>query len=815
MKTEPSSIAALVERLTLDQKVRLVSGASLWRTNPIPELGIPVLKVSDGPNGVRGDGGASAASFPVGICMGATWNPDLIKTLGVAIAEEAKTKEVQVVLGPTINLHRTPLGGRNFECYAEDPVLSGELAAAFTHGVQSQGVGACLKHFVCNDSEFERHTISVEVDEQTLREVYLLPFQIAIEKSSPWTIMAAYNRVNGVYACSHDELLNQVLKKEWGFEGLVISDWFAAKETLENALGGLDLEMPGPSRVWGDALRQAVTDGLVPESVLDDKVRRLLRVLQWSGRLDSPTDAPERSVDIAEHRAVAYQTAVEGMVLLKNEGVLPLARSSIQKLAVIGPNVRHFRVMGGGSSALKPHYISAPLSALRERYPGMDVSAQTGCPTFKYIPEPERDLLTPAVDAGETLDDAARGLRVRFYEDVERTQLIRQRIISQSTVHASLLAGAANAMTLDGEYLCETAGDYTFGLLSTGRAKMRVDDEILIDNWTAPQPGDAFFMQGSTEVRGSRFFEAGRRIRVEIEFEVSADTMFKGLRYGILEPQFLDPISEAVTLASASDACILMVGTNDDWETEGNDRDTLSLPGAQDELIARVLAVNPNTVVVNNSGAPISMPWVDQAPAILQCWFPGQEFGRALMDLLFGEVSPSGRLPLTFPKQIEDVPAFAHYPGREGKVRYEEGLNIGYRGFYAAKTEPLFAFGHGLAYTQFDYSDVQAEVNDAEALVSVSLRVTNTGKVAGQEVVQVYVCFPESQVARPALSLAGFTKVTIAPGAATLVTLSLPLARFQYWDTDAKTFQLEAGECTIQVGASARDLKLTTNLRLS
>jgi len=219
--------------------------------------------------------------------------------------------------------------------------------------------------------------------------------------------------------------------------------------------------------------------------------------------------------------------------------------------------------------------------------------------------------------------------------------------------------------------------------------------------------------------------------------------------------------------------------------------------------------------VVNNSGAPISMPWVDQAPAILQCWFPGQEFGRALMDLLFGEVSPSGRLPLTFPKQIEDVPAFAHYPGREGKVRYEEGLNIGYRGFYAANTEPLFAFGHGLAYTQFDYSDVQAEVNDAEALVSVSLRVTNTGKVAGQEVVQVYVCFPESQVARPALSLAGFTKVTIAPGAATLVTLSLPLARFQYWDTDAKTFQLEAGECTIQVGASARDLKLTTNLRLS
>jgi len=492
-----------------------------------------------------------------------------------------------------------------------------------------------------------------------------------------------------------------------------------------------------------------------------------------------------------------------------------LTRGSIQKLAVIGPNVRHFRVMGGGSSSLKPHYISAPLSALHERYPGMDVSAQTGCPTFKYIPEPERDLLTPAVEADETFDDAARGLRVQFYADLERTQLIRQRIISQSTVHASLLAGAATAMTLDGEYLCATAGDYTFGLLSTGRARMWVDGDAIIDNWTSPEPGEAFFMQGSSEVRATRFFEAGQRVRILIEYEVSTDTMFKGLRYGILEPQFLDPISEAVTLASTSDACILMVGTNDDWETEGNDRETLSLPGAQDELIARVLAVNPNTVVVNNSGAPISMPWVNQAPAILQCWFPGQEFGRALMDLLFGEVSPSGRLPLTFPKRIEDVPAFAHYPGNNGQVRYEEGLNIGYRGFYAAKTEPLFAFGHGLSYTEFDYSEVHAELNDAEAVVLVSLSVTNTGIVTGQEVVQAYLCFPDSLVNRPAISLAGFTKVTIAPGSVAHVTLSLPLARFKYWDTSSKSFQLETGACTIEVGSSARDLKLSASLLLN
>lgn len=350
-----TDIEAVLQKLTLEEKVTLVSGASFWRTFPITGADVPILKVSDGPNGVRGDGGVPAASFPVGICMAATWNTDLLQRIGDAVAEEALSKDVQVVLGPTINIHRTPLGGRNFECYSEDPLLSGRLAAAFTNGIQSRGVGACLKHYVCNDSEFERHTLSVEVDERTLREIYLRPFEIALKSSHPWTVMAAYNRINGDYACSHDRLINQILKGEWDYDGLVISDWFAAKETVANALGGLDLEMPGPTQVWGKALLEAIAEGAVGESLIDDKVRRLLRVIERTHRFEHPDEKPEQGVDNPAHRQTAYQAAAEGMVLLKNTGVLPLSGNDLKSIAVVGPNAAEFRIMGGGSSALKPH----------------------------------------------------------------------------------------------------------------------------------------------------------------------------------------------------------------------------------------------------------------------------------------------------------------------------------------------------------------------------------------------------------------------------------------------------------------------------
>lgn len=795
-------IEALLSSLLLEEKVKLVAGESFWRTHPIESAAIPVLKVSDGPNGVRGDGGVAAASFPVGICMASTWNKALIQRVGDAIADEAKSKDVQVVLGPTINLHRTPLGGRNFECYSEDPYLSGMLASAFTDGIQAKGVGACLKHYVCNDSEFERHTISVEVDERTLREVYLRPFEIAIERSQPWTVMASYNRINGIYACSHDALVNNVLKKEWGFDGLVISDWFAAKETIENALGGLDLEMPGPAVAWGAELLKAAQEGDVPESVIDDKVRRLLRVLERSGRFEDPVEKPELGVDKLEHQKIAYQAAVEGMVLLKNEQVLPLKKDDLNKIAVIGPNTKSFRIMGGGSSSLRPHYVKSPLDVLRETLQASEVRTAIGCTTHKFIPEPERDLLSPAVGSN------AKGLRGEFYQGDIGSEMLGERVIGAATIHIGGKMAAAQSARFDGFYAALDSGEYEFGLLSTGQARMYVDEKLVIDNWQHTEEGEAFFMQATSEKTAKISLQAGATVSMRIEFKVDASKTFKALRYGVLAPQPEDSIAEAVELARESDAVVLMVGTNDDWETEGNDRETLSLPGQQDELIRRVLEVNSNTVIVNNSGAPISMPWFDQAPAVIQSWFPGQEFGNALTDILLGAANPSGKLPITFPERLEDTPAFTNYPGEFGRVHYGEGLFVGYRWYESRDIKPLVPFGHGLSYTTFKYSELSV------SNTKVGLQLLNTGGYAGYETVQVYIEAINATVSKPKIELRGFEKIHLEPNESKTVEVQLDHRAFEYWNELSSAWEVLAGDYAVHVGSSSRDLRLLGHIEI-
>lgn len=794
--------------LSLAEKVKLISGESMWRTFPVERVGIPVLKVSDGPNGVRGDGGKAAACFPVGICMASTWNTALIEQVGADVADEARSKDVQVVLGPTINIHRTPLAGRNFECYSEDPYLSGLLAAAFTIGLQNKGVGACLKHFVCNDSEFERHTISVEVDERTLREIYLRPFEIAIKKSRPWTLMAAYNRINGIYACSHHYLINEVLKSEWGFEGLVISDWFAAKETVENATGGLDLEMPGPAVAWGQPLLDSLNRGEIDEQVVDDKVSRLLKVLDWTGRFDQPDEKSENAIDQQQHRDTAYQAAAEGMVLLKNAGLLPLQAGQISKLALIGPNTHSFRIMGGGSSAVRPHYISTPMEALAERLPRTELVSLPGCLTHKFIPEPPRQWLSPvAGDAG-----SVAGLLGRFYADIQCEELILERAIGASTVHAK---DNIRAVVLEGWFSCENTGVHTFGLLSTGKARLYVDEQLLIDNWRHVLPGEAFFSQGSAEQRAQLDMRQGQTVRFKIEYEPDPDKNFKAVRYGILGPQPVDGIGDAADLARDADAVLLMVGTNDDWETEGNDRLSLALPGDQDELISKVLEANPNTIVVNNSGSPISMPWLADAPAVIQTWFAGQEFGNALADILFGEVNPSGKLPITFPAALEDTPAFTNYPGEFGKVHYGEGLYVGYRWYSSRSIEPLFCFGHGLSYTSFEYSRLRIVAQSVDGSVTIEFDLQNSGERLGKEIAQVYLQALQSSVAKPKLQLACFAKLSLQPGEKRRLRLELEAETFAHWDVQTGNWQREAGAYLVHVGASSNDLRLEVDLNYS
>lgn len=810
---------ALLQSLTLEEKVSLMAGRSVWISSAVPRLGIPALKLTDGPNAARGDamGGVPAACFPVGVALAATWNPELIEAVGVALGEEAHSKNAQVLLGPTINLHRHPLGGRNFECYSEDPYLSGAIACAFVRGVQSQNVAACAKHFVCNDSEFERHSISSKVAETPLRELYLRPFEMAVRDAGAWTVMSAYNRINGVFASSHETLLRGVLKEEWGFDGFVVSDWGAALETVANARGGLDLEMPGPTRSRGNALLEAVEQGEVDEALVDDAVRRILRITERTGRFADPEPRPERAEDRPQHRALARRAAAEAMVLVKNDGVLPLAPDRVLKLAVIGPNAAVGQLQGGGSSAVVPHYQSHPLAALAERFEL--VSHAQGCTIHKYLPPPAPEQLTVDAEGG------AVGLELALFDNEAMSgEPLDTRTLSLGATPWGFtplgISGAFNAVfdsqrfsaVIRGFLTVPDSGVYGIGLLSAGLARLYLGEELLIDNWSDQQSGDALFGFGSTEKRATAELSAGEPVALRIEFSSQTGKLLQGLRLGLLPPQPADPIGEAEAIARDADAVVLVVGSNADWETEGNDRTEVALPGAQDELIRRVLAANPRTAVVVNTGAAVSMPWLKDAPCVLQSWLPGQEFGNALADVITGAVEPGGRMPTTFPERLEDTPAFAHYPGENGVVRYEEGLLVGYRWYDTRGIEPLVPFGHGLGYTAFAFGDARATA-DGDG-VRIELAVTNVGERAGSTVVQIYrrIASPDREV-RPAQELCAFGKAAMGAGESKLVALKVPADNLRYW-SDGKGWQRHRGRVTFAVGASSRDIREVVDLVL-
>jgi len=820
-----SRIDALLAQLTLEEKVALCAGSDAWYTSPVPRLGIPRLKVTDGPNGARGDFFAArrpAACFPCGSALAATWNPELIERVGAALGEEALSKGAQVLLAPTVNLHRTPLAGRNFECYSEDPYLTGRIACAYIAGVQSVGVGACIKHFVCNDAEFERRTISSEVTERPLRELYLRPFEMAVREVDPWAVMSSYNRINGVYASSHRELLRGVLKDEWGFAGCVISDWGAALETVANANGGTDLEMPGPTTTRGAALVAAVREGSVEEKLVDDAARRVLRLLERAGRLDtdreSEAEPEEQAVDRPEHRALARRAAAESLVLLKNDGgVLPLDARGLRRLAVIGPNAEAGQIMGGGSAFVVPHYQVHPLAAIRERVgPDVEVLHEPGCRIDKFAPELPRDALLPAPGASEP------GLTLEYWDNLELAGAPRYTRIVHHT-HGSF------QRPVDGVDLARFSARYTtwftpaesgvheFGLASSGRSRLYIDGELAIDNWTSQRIiGGIFGEPAAAERRAGVELTAGRACAIRIDYQLAAARAFGWLRFGALPPGEDERLERAVRAAAAADAAIVVVGTNGEWETEGRDREGLALPGRQAELIERVCAANPRTAVVINAGSPMALDWIERAPAVLQAWFGGQELGNAVADVVFGAHNPSGRLPTTFPVRIEDTPSFTSDPGENGRVCYGEGLFIGYRWYDARDIAPRFPFGHGLSYTEFHYGPLRVEPQPRRGEpIRVSLEVTNSGARAGQEVVQLYVRPPHGRLARPVQQLEAFAKLALEPGETREVELVLDDRALAHWDPAHPGWVVAGGEYQLAAGASSRDLRSRGAFRLA
>ena len=728
-----SRIDDLLKQMTIEEKISMLAGADLWHTVGISRLGIPQFKTTDGPNGARGAWGSMSTpsvATPVGIALGATWNPDLVEKVGNVLADELDAKGAHILLAPTVNIHRTPIAGRNFECYSEDPFLSGMMASAYIKGIQDKGKGACIKHFVANDQEFERFSMSSEVDERTLREIYLEPFRLAIRKSNPWAVMSAYNRVNGTYAAENHHTLVEILKGEWKYDGIVMSDWFGTYDKDVPA-GGLDLEMPGEARWMSEEMvKRALDDGPLTEEGLDDKVRRLLGVLEKAGLFGKPELNPERGEDKPQHRKIIREAAREAIVLLKNDGTLPLKK--VKSIAVIGPYANAAQILGGGSSSVAPHYVVTPFEGIKNRA-GKKIKVDTlpGCHIYKNLPAPAPETLSTA--------DGRLGLSLNLFNGTECSGAPVYSEVTTRVQHGWFHYSVPNvnqsefSMRMEGFFTPKESGIHSLSLEGVGWSKLYLDNEMIVDHSDDSDMGKQIVAE--VELKG------GKAYPIKVEYYWKGNPRWRSVVLGHQPPQSLDLIGDAVKLAKKADVVVLVASLNGEWETEGADRVDMKLPGAQDELIRRVAKANKNTIVVLNVGSPVEMPWIDKVPAVLQLWYNSQEQGNALADILFGDENPSGKLPTTFPVRLEDNPAYINYPGENGKVRYGEGIFVGYRYYDKKNIAPLFPFGHGLSYTKFKYSNLKLSTKSITPndTLKVKVDVTNTGKVAGKEIVQLYV----------------------------------------------------------------------------
>lgn len=798
----------LLDAMTVEEQVSLLSGASFWRTPAIERLAIPSIKVTDGPNGARGEnfsGGITSAAFPVAISLAASWDVDMVQAVGVALAQEAKSKGAQVLLAPTVNMHRNVLNGRNFECFSEDPHLASEMAVAYINGVQSEGIAATVKHFIGNETEVERRTISSEIDERTLREVYLPPFEAAVKRAGVCCVMTAYNYLNGVHCAEHPWLLNDVLRKEWGFDGVVMSDWTATHSTVEALVSGLDLEMPGPAVHRGEKLIEAARQGKVDTAAIREAARRMLVLIERTGAFENPQPVAERADDRPEHRALIRRAGARGAVLLKNENILPLKPKALKRVALIGPHAATPAMFGGGSARINAHYQVSPLEAIKAALgPDVIVEHTLGCSVDRYYP-----LLTTSVaidffngsalQGDPVLSKTADTSEFRWFGPVEDG-------VDQNCFSARFSTS----------YIAQEDGIHGFGLMSAGTSRLYLDGELLLDAWTGWRRGESYFGHGSDEIHAEVHLTKGQSYRLMIEYACGdgLTTTLKAIRFGIRAPSAAGSISEAAQLAAQSDAVILVVGLNEDWETEAEDRRGIQLPGLQNELIEAVLKAHPNAIVTLQSGSPLAMPWLEEAKAVLQLWYPGQECGNALADVLLGNSEPGGRLPMTYPISLDGLENVTKRHEKHGKVAYDEGMFIGYRHFDRHHNNVLFPFGHGLSYGNFEYRDLIINDWHPDTGLSLSVTIANTGDNAGDEVVQVYLAAVDPAFDLPTKTLAAFARQNFAAGEDKVLEVRVDAQQFKNWNPDCKRFEHLTQSFKVMVGRSAHDIRLVSQLNL-
>ncbi|MYT93986.1 glycosyl hydrolase [Streptomyces sp. SID8359] len=848
-----TAVDAALAALGLDDKARLLAGQDLWSLPALPAIGLRSLVMSDGPIGVRGVRWTAAdpsVALPSPTALAATWDPALARRAGHLLAQEARRKGVHVLLAPTVNLHRTPLGGRHFEAYSEDPYLTGEIGTGYVRGVQDGGVGTTVKHFVANDAETDRFTVDNVVAPRPLRELYLAPFERIVRNAHPWGIMAAYNQVNGSTMTEHRYLQNAVLRGEWGFDGFIVSDWLAARTTVGALTGGLDVAMPGPRTVYGEELAAAVRAGEVDEKLVDLAVRNVLLLAARTGALETapPAVAPADLPAPVDGDALAREIARRSFVLVRNEiregarpgagdevrdgagdevrdrasgearegegvrdgaAVLPLAPGTT--VALSGALARDARVLGGGSALVFPDHVVSPLDGLTAALP-------EGALTYSVGADPSDELAT--ADAGFDLTAVCRDAEGAVLATVPLPGGQIQWIgadLPEGVTHDTL-----DTVEITGTFTPRESGEHTFGTRGTGSFALTVDGHPLYEGTQDRAPGTdplgAFFNEPVE--RGRLTLTGGTPVRVSLSHRPGPSTghPLQGVAFSLvhLTPR-RDPdelIAEAVAAARDADTAVVVVGTTERVESEGFDRTDLRLPGHQDALVRAVAAAHPRTVVVVNSGSPVELPWRDEVAAILLTWFPGQEAGHALADVLTGADEPGGRLPTTWPAVLADAPVTATTP-TDGELPYTEGVFIGYRAWEKAGTVPAYAFGHGLGYTTWAYDTLTATPG------TVTVRVRNTGPRPGGDTVQIYLApEPEPGAApdapeRPARWLAGFARVTAAPGETVEVTVPVEPRAYQVWDEEAYGWTTVPGTYTVQAARSLADVRATTTVEIT
>lgn len=799
------AVEAALGKLDLDARTRLLAGQDMWSLPALPEIGLKSLVMSDGPIGVRGvrwTPDDPSVALPSPTALAATWDPALARRAGRLLAQEARRKGVHVLLAPTVNLHRSPLAGRHFEAYSEDPHLTGVIGTGYVLGVQDGGVATTVKHYVANDAETDRFTVNNVVAARTLRELYLAPFEAIVRDARPWGVMTAYNRVNGPTMTEHHHLVNEVLRGEWGFDGVNVSDWTAARDTRRCLAGGLDIAMPGPGTVYGEALAAAVRAGEADEALVDAAVRNVLRLAARVGALAGAEPAVTDPPAPVDGDALAREIARRSLVLLRNDAVLPLAPGGT--VALIGAAARDARVLGGGSAQVFPDHVVSPLDGLIAALPA-------GALTHAVGAHPD-DGLAPA-GPGFALRAVCRDATGAVLGEVPlpggQVQWIGDDLpagVSHDTLHS---------VEITGTFTPRESGGHTFGTRGPGALTLTVAGRTLYDGVQAtgdePDPFEALL--GTPLERGTVPLTEGVPVEVSLLHRLTGHPAapLPGVLFSLLhlgprrDPDEL--IAEAAEAARAAGTAVVVVATTERVESEGFDRTDLRLPGRQDDLVRAVAAANPRTVVVVNAGSPVEMPWRDDVAAVLLSWFPGQEGGAALADVLLGAEEPGGRLPTTWPATLADAPVTRVTPVG-GELHYTEGLFTGHRAWDRSGTAPAYPFGHGLGYTTWEYEALELAPDTA------TVRVRNTGTRPGREVVQLYVAPVDDPAERPARWLAGFAGVTAAPGETAEARIPLPGRAFEVWDEAAGAWTAVPGTYEIQAGRSVTDTRLRAPLEV-